>query len=79
MPDELEGDLQATAKDIAADAEVLQTIEDEKSKVDPSDPRARDLAAKAERLARDIVTKTVAEREIVAEAAQGPTTEPSGS
>ena len=79
MPDELESDLQATAEDIAADAEDLQAIEAEKTEIDPADPRALDLAAKAERLARDIVTKTVAEREIVVEAAEGQAPGPSGS
>jgi len=79
MPDDLESDLQATAEDIAADADVLGAIETEKAKIDPADPRALDLAAKAERLARDIVTKTVAEREIVLEATEGPAPETSGS
>ena len=79
MPDELESDLQATAEDIAADAEDLQAIEAVKTEIDPADPRALDLAAKAERLARGIVTKTVAEREIVVEAAEGPASESRGS
>jgi outer membrane murein-binding lipoprotein Lpp len=76
MPDDLENDIQATAEDIAADADVLQALEAEKAKIDPADPRAMDLAARAERLARDIVSKTVAERELVAEAAEGPAPEP---
>ncbi len=71
MPDNLESDIQATAEDIAADAGVLQAIEAEKAGIDPGDPRALDLAAQAERLARDIASKTVAERELVTEAAQG--------
>jgi hypothetical protein len=71
MPGDLESDIQATAEDIAADAGVLQAIEAEKAKIDPGDPRALDLAAQAERLARDIASKTVAERELVTEAAQG--------
>jgi putative aminopeptidase FrvX len=79
MPDELESDIQATAEDITADAGVLQAIEAEKAGIDPTDPRALDLATQAERLARDIVSKTVAERELVAEALEGPTPEPSGS
>jgi hypothetical protein len=76
MPDDIENDIQATAEDIAADADVLQALEAEKAKIDPADPRAMDLAARAERLARDIVSKTVAERELVAEAAEGPAPEP---
>lgn len=79
MPDDLESDIQATAEDVAADADVLQTIEAEKAKLDPADPRALDLATQAERIARDIASKTVAERELVAEASQGPAPEPSGS
>lgn len=79
MPDELESDIQATAEDIAADADTLQTIEAEKADIDPTDPRALDLATQAERLAREIVSKTVAERELVVEAVEGPTPEPSGS
>ena len=71
MPDDLKSDIQATAEDIAADAEVLQAIEADKAKIDPGDPRALDLAAQAERLARDIASKTVAERDLVTEAAQG--------
>jgi hypothetical protein len=79
MPDDLESDIQATAKDIVADADSLQAIEREKANLDPSDPRAQDLATQAERLARGIVSKTVAERELVAEASQGPAPEASGS
>jgi phage regulator Rha-like protein len=79
MPDELESDIQATAEDIAADADMLQTIEAEKAELDPADPRALDLATQAERLARDIASKTVAERELVVEAAEGPAPEPSAS
>jgi hypothetical protein len=73
MPDDLESDIQATARDIAADAEVLQGIEAEKAAIDPADPRAHELAIQAEALARDIASKTVAERELVAEAGKGPT------
>lgn len=79
MPDELESDIQATAKDIAADADVLQAIEAEKADMDPADPRAVDLASQAERLARDIVSKTVAERELVVEASEGQAPEPRSS
>lgn len=79
MPDELESDIQATAEDIAADANALQALEAEKAKIDPTDPRAVDLATQAERLARGIVSKTVAERELVVEAATGSAPEPSSS
>jgi hypothetical protein len=79
MPDDLESDIQATAGDIAADADVLQAIEAEKAEIDPSDPRALELAARAVELARGIATKTALEHELVAEAAQGSTAEPSES
>ena len=79
MPDDLETDIQATAEDIAADADVLQEIEAEKAKVDPADPRALELASRAKELAHDIATKTVVEHELVIEAGQGPAPEPSGS
>jgi len=78
MPDDLENDIQATAGDIAADADVLQEIEAEKAKVDPADPRALELATRAKELAHDIATKTVVEHELVIEAGQGPAPEPSG-
>ena len=79
MPDDLESDIQATAEDIAADADVLQEIESEKAKIDADDPRALELAARAKDLAHDIATKTVVEHELVLEAGQGPAPEPSES
>jgi hypothetical protein len=63
VPD-LEGDLRATADDIAADAAQIKAIEDEKATLDPEDPRLQELSAKGEQLARRLVPKTVAEREI---------------
>lgn len=61
---DLEGDLRATAEDIAADAATIKAIEEEKVKLDPEDPRLHELSASSERLARRLVPKTVAEREI---------------
>ena len=69
MPDDLESDIHATAEDVAADATALEAIESEKATVDAEDPRALELASKAEELARSIASKTVAERELVTEAA----------
>jgi hypothetical protein len=63
VPD-LESDLRATAEDIAADAAQLKSVEEEKAALEPEDPRIHELSAKAERLARQLVPKTVAEREI---------------
>jgi hypothetical protein len=79
MPDDIESDIQATAEDITADADVLQTIEAEKAETDPTDPRALELAARAVELARGIATKTIVEHELVVEAAQETTAEPSES
>lgn len=66
---ELKGDLRATAEDIAADAARLQAIEEEKVRLEPSDPRVAQLSAESERLARRLVPKTAAQREL-ADAAQ---------
>ena len=79
MPEDLESDIQATAEDIAADADVLQAIESEKATMDADDPRALELASRAMRLARGIATKTVVEHELVVEAVKGPGPEPRGS
>jgi hypothetical protein len=68
---ELERDLRATAEDVAADAARIQEIEEEKARLDPSDPRVVELAAESEQLARRLVPKTAAEREL-ADAAQRP-------
>lgn len=69
MPEDLESDIQATAADIAADAGVLQLVEAQKATLDAGDPRVLELANRALDLAQGLVTKTVAERELVAEAA----------
>ena len=78
MPDDLASDIQATAEDIAADADVLQAIETEKADIDPADPRSLELASRAVKVARGIAAKTVVERELVIEATKGPAPEPSG-
>lgn len=78
-PDDLESDIQATAEDIAADADTLRDIEAEKADLNPADPRALELAARAVELARGIATKTIVEHELVAEAGQDPAPEPSGT
>jgi len=61
---DLEGDLRATAEDIAADAAQIKAIEEKKASLDADDPEVQVLAAKSEQLARQLVPKTVAEREI---------------
>ncbi len=76
MPEDLESDIQATAEDIAADASVLQLVEAQKATLDTTDPKVLELANRAAELAQGLVTKTIAERELVAEAAgiEGPNT-----
>jgi hypothetical protein len=61
---DLEGDLKATAEDIAAHAGEIKALEEEKVDLDPKDPRVQELSAEGERLARRLVLKTVAEHEI---------------
>ena len=61
---ELDNDLRATAEDIAADAAKLSQIEDEKAHLEADDPRMVGLSAESEQLARGLVPKTVAEREL---------------
>lgn len=71
---DLEGDLKATAEDIAADAAKIKAHEEEKADLDPEDPRVKELSVESERLARQLVPKTVAEREItdaISEASTG--------
>jgi hypothetical protein len=68
MPD-LEQDLRATEEDIAADSMRLAALEREKAGLDGDDPRLIELSAEGERLARQILPKTVAERDIVDELA----------
>ena len=65
---DLEGDFRATSEDIAADAARLKEIEEEKSHLDPADPRAQALSEEGERIARRLVPKAVAQREITDEA-----------
>lgn len=62
-------DIRATADDLAADAHRLEEIEFAKGHLDVDDPRMVELSAESERIARRMVPKTVAERELVDEAA----------
>jgi hypothetical protein len=75
---DLEGDFRATSEDIAADAGRLKEIEEEKAQLDPADPRAQELSEESERIARRLVPKTIAEREMADEANGGGETWPSG-
>lgn len=61
---EMTNDLRATAEDIAADAARLTSIEVEKAGLEPDDPRMVELSAEGERIARRLVPKTAAERDL---------------
>jgi hypothetical protein len=69
MSDEAQEDLRATSESISADAERLKSIEDEKVRLEPGDPRLEQLAAEAERLAAGLAVKTNAQSDIVEELA----------
>jgi hypothetical protein len=68
---DLEGDFRATTEDIAADAARLKEVEETKSSLDPADPRAQALSEEGEAIAKRLVPKTVAEREMAEEANGG--------
>jgi hypothetical protein len=61
-------DLKALSEDLAADARRIAEIEDEKSRLDPTDPRAHELALETERLAREMQPKARAEVELTDQA-----------
>jgi hypothetical protein len=67
---ELDNDLRATAEDIATDAARLSRIEGEKAGLEADDPRMVELSAEGEQLARRILPKSVAERELADLAAE---------
>jgi len=60
-------DLRATSEDVAADAERLREIEERKQALPADDPELLELSAEAERIARGLVPKTVAQAELAAE------------
>ncbi|GAC1669013.1 MAG: hypothetical protein NVS9B8_11640 [Candidatus Limnocylindrales bacterium] len=67
---ELHDDLRATADSIAADAERLAAIEEEKSTLADDHPRLLELSLEATRIVRKLVPKTAAELELAEEAGQ---------
>jgi hypothetical protein len=68
---EIEGDIRATAEDLAEDAHRVLEIEQAKAHLEVDDPRMVELSAESERIARRMVPKTVAERELVDDVATG--------
>ena len=67
MGTETGDDLRATSEDVAADAERLRHIEERKQSLPADDPELIRLSEEAERIARDLVPKTVAQKELATE------------
>lgn len=63
-------DLRATAEAIAADADRLRAIEDEKASLPIDDPRMLQLSDEAEAIARALLPKTAAQSELLEKAAE---------
>jgi hypothetical protein len=62
-------DLRATSEAITADVDRLRAIEERKQELPEGDPELVELSIEAEKVAREIVPKTVAERELATEGA----------
>jgi hypothetical protein len=60
-------DLRATSEDVVADAERLRRIEERKQALPSDDPELLELSDEAERIARGLVPKTVAQKELATE------------
>jgi hypothetical protein len=67
---DLRDDFRSTAENISQDANELDSIEREKAELDPADPRARSLSAKAEDLAEELHRKTLVQRDLTDSAAE---------
>jgi hypothetical protein len=57
-------DLRSTEEAISRDAEQVQTLEEEKAALDPSDPQVERISERVERVATGLKEKAVAEREL---------------
>jgi hypothetical protein len=66
MPDPRQ-DLHATAESIRRDAAQVKVLEEQKTELDPEDPRVVDLSEQVERLAAGLKDKAAAERELAEE------------
>ena len=66
---DLHEDFKATAQDVADDARQIEEIERTKAELDPADPEARELSARAEELAERLHHKTLAQRDLTETAA----------
>lgn len=61
---ELHEDLRATAASIAADADRLAAIEDEKETIEDDHPRMLELSVESQRLAKQLSLKTTVELDL---------------
>ena len=66
---DLHEDFKATAQDVADDARQIEQIEQAKAELDPADPEARALSARAEELAERLHHKTLAQQDLAETAA----------
>ena len=62
-------DLRATADDLAADADRLKQIEEQKAALEQGDPTLVDLSDEAEQLTEDMAAKAKIQSELAADAA----------
>ena len=68
---DLREDFKATVENIAQDAKELERIEEEKARLDPADPRASSLSARAEEIAEALHHKTLVQRDLAETASDG--------
>jgi hypothetical protein len=64
-------DLRATEESIRNDADRLMDLEERKASLDPADERVPELSEQAERVSKELLDKSAAEREL-AERIQSP-------
>lgn len=66
---ELQEDFKATVQDVVHDAREIERLEQVKAELDPADPEARELSARAEELAERLHHKTLAQQDLTETAA----------
>ena len=69
-------DLRATSEDVVADAERLRDIEERKQSLPSDDPELLELSDEAEQIARRLVPKTVAQKQLATESVAEGRSEP---
>jgi hypothetical protein len=60
-------DLRSTSEALQEDADLVKTLELEKERLDPLDPRVVEITRQIEGLMRSMTTKATAQRELVEE------------